>query len=399
MQRKGSSVLLATILLLALAGTFYDSYAAKKPKGQEAKSWRSSMSELSVLLGRLVPDVISDKRFNDPARLRQIEADVARLAVLAHEIKAAPTDELTSDPSLRLISSVFSREATRASQELKSGNRSFARAQLKTLSGYCIACHTRQAESKIGKGISIDLAPFSAMEKGEFLTASRRFDEALDAFGKVISDAGARTERQVEWSRAVRYALAIAVRVKRDPDKARSLVEQVMSASNVPQFMKENARAWLVAIAEWKKEKPVPSTENEETLHQEALRLVSRARAAQEYPLDQSGDVDYLRATAVLHDQLSKYPDGKRSPASLLLVGVCYEVLRDLNVWTLHEMYYEACVRKAPHSDVGLSCYRKLEQSYYAGYAGSAGIFLPTDVKARLTELETLAKPLPKTSP
>ena len=46
--------------------------------------------------------------------------------------------------------------------------------------------------------------------------------KALDLFQKIAEDPVAPIQRPIEWEQAIRYGLAIAVRVKNDPDQARA---------------------------------------------------------------------------------------------------------------------------------------------------------------------------------
>jgi hypothetical protein len=108
--------------------------------------------------------------------------------------------------------------------------------------------------------------------------------------------------------------------------------------------------------------------------------------------MDRAGDVLYLRASSVLHDQLSHFPQGPKSAEAFFLLGICYEILRDFDLWTLGDTYFEACIHRAPHTELAESCYRKLEESTLAGYTGSAGTQVPLDVEKKLTRLREEAR-------
>ena len=64
-----------------------------------------------------------------------------------------------------------------------------------------------------------------------------------------------------------------------------------------------------------------------------------------------------------------------------------------LRVSSLHELYYEACVRRAPHTTTSAECFRRFEESIYFGYSGSGGVSLPDDVRKNLAELRDLSAP------
>jgi hypothetical protein len=117
------------------------------------------------------------------------------------------------------------------------------------------------------------------------------------------------------------------------------------------------------------------------------------AQRKQMYPYDRSSDIEYLRASAVLHDVLRSESQPERQSKALLLSGRCYEVLSDIGLWSLHEMYYEACIRNTPHSNIAKQCYLRYENSVFSGYAGSGGVDVPPDVMLHIKELVGLAEP------
>ena len=108
--------------------------------------------------------------------------------------------------------------------------------------------------------------------------------------------------------------------------------------------------------------------------------------------MDRSADMLYLRASAVLHEQLGRFPQGPKSAEAFFLLGVCYEILRDFDLWTLGDTYFEACIHRSPHTPLSESCYRKLEESILAGYTGSAGTRVPVEIEGKLQRLRLEAQ-------
>lgn len=360
--------------------------------------WSSQMKKLSQLLSEILVDASSAERFAAPKNSKRIESNAKKLSELAHEIKevtqgagkeAAPDNDL----SMGLISGLFKRETTRAYQEFKRGNKGYARTVLRSIPSYCIGCHTRsEAGPKFGDLISDsmvkDLKPF---EKAEVFASANQYDKALKYFGEVIKNGSVAKERQVEWERAARYAVAIAVRVKNDPEKAMVFVKDVLETKSAPRFFKDDATIWKTSIENWEKERPkIPTSEH--GLFAEGQRLMGLAVQTQKYPADRAGEVLYLRATQIFHDLLKRFPRTSKTPEALYMLGVAYRALQDLHLWSLSDLYFEACIRKAPHTPVSSECYRQFEESMFIGYSGSGGVSIPNDVKAKLTELESLSE-------
>lgn len=355
--------------------------------------WSRTMQELYKTLAELMTDVSSDKRFAAPGNQARIERNAKKLAALAHDVKkgkAAGSPD--ADPSIALLGTLFSDDADRAYQAFKWGHKPYARELLRGMTGYCIACHTRTQSGPSFSELPLNPADgaLKTTERGDFFAATRQYDKALAEFNTVIDAAPAAGARPLEWTGAVRNALAIAVRVKRDPELALDIVNRAIASKSIPFFFKEDAQAWKASIEEWRKE-PQHQALGDEGLHAETVRLLANARQAQKYPADRSADVLYLRASASVHDLLRRNGESKHAAEGFLMAGLCYDVLRPFRLGELHELYYEGCVRKSPHTPLAESCFKRLQQSVYEGFTGSSGTDVPEDVQRRLAALQSLA--------
>ena len=373
------------------------SASASSPLRKEAIPWSKKMQELYKTLADLLTDVTSDKRFYDSANRYRIENEAGKIAELAHDLNKKGMVSVDTDPTIQIVAGMLGSETRRAVFELKRNNLAYARTILRSVPSYCIACHTRNAtgpqfaELRLEPGNS----SMTAVERGEFFAASRQFDRAQNEFMRVIKDPKMAKPYRMDWERAVRYGLAIAVRVKQDPAQAEEIVDTLLSPSTAtPVSMREDAKVWKTSIQEWKEEQPRRAN-TEEGLHAEALRLMSRAREVQKYPMDRTADIDYLRASAAAHDLLQTAPQGVHVGDGLLLAGLSYEILSPLRGEDLHDVYYEACVRKVPHTATAELCYRRYEQSVFMAFGGNSGYDVPEDTLVRLIELRLMSEPTP----
>lgn len=383
---------LLTILLLLLAPT---AGMSAVPKSE----WNRGMEQLRSVLSRLLPDLFSDQRFNSPRNFKRIESNVKRLAQLAHDMQGVGNESFQmsadQDPSIALIAGLFKEETLLALSHLRAGHRAYARRVLKTIPNFCITCHTRSTGldlSSVEQQIPKTLNP---LERAQFLEATREFDRALDEYEKILSDAAIGQTRPLEWEQAARFAIATAVRVKRAPERALTLVDQVLASPAASASFKNDAEKWKITLQEWKKEKS-ETAERRDDLFDEAKSMFKDAVKVQEYRADRSADILYLRVSAMLHDFLSRFPNDVKAGEAMLMLGMCYETLQDLQIWSLHDLYYETCVRKYPHTSVGYACYIRYEQSTFFGYTGSGGTLLPPEVEKHLLELRLLAEPIEK---
>jgi len=363
--------------------------AAKAPE----PDWGARMNELRSVLSELLPDVISDQQYNSPKNFERIEKNTKKLTALTHDM---PEEKMSgnNDASITLISGLFKDQILLAYGHLQNGHREYARSILKAVPRYCIACHTRSASSLDLSSLQKEVPKVlqTSLEKAEFFDATWQFDRALDEFQKILTDPQNVKDHELEWQRAAYYAIATSVRVKRDPERAMTIVNLILNSTEAPQFVEREARQWQISLEQWKSEEPKDLTTANALLN-EAERLIGLASQLQEYQHNHSANILYLRATSCLHDFLSSYPDSPDVTKALLLLGNCYEALQVPELWNVHELYYEACIHKSPHTDISQTCYERYEQSVFFGYSGSAGVSLPSAVKKHLKELKKLSTP------
>jgi hypothetical protein len=381
-------------LMIALCALSAPSPAAPQPT--PSPQWSEKMRSLYRTLSALMTDVSSDSRFKDPRNRARIQSNAKKLADLAHSLGAkgmAPPDK---DPSVGIFARLFADRAHIAYQSIKSGNIDNGRDLLRSIPGYCIACHTRNHSGPSFASLPIEPEgkDLRALERGEFFASTRQYDRALGEFNSVIGDASIASSRPFEWANAVKYALAIAVRVKQDPKLAKEIASKLASSTHAPFFMRENASKWAASIDDWSRE-PARTATNEEGLYSEAVKLLGQAHEIQKYPMDHSADILYLRASAAVHNLLQVGPNGRHAGEGYLMAGICYEVLSSFRIGELQDIYYEVCVRTNPSTSLATACYHRYQESVYAGYTGSGGTHLPRDEKERLKDLEEIANSKP----
>lgn len=373
--------LLISILVLGLS---YTTFAQEKAKPEAAASWSGQMQNLGDVLAQMIPFLSNPTKFSDPKNSQVINDYVKKLSSLSHTLGKGVVNP-DADPSLQFVSNQFEDEIKRAQEALNNGHRDYARHLLKNSTSYCIQCHTRNstgphfADGKLAEAI----AQMPNLDRGEFFAATRQFDKALGEFKQVLKT----SKNVIEWDRSARYAMAIAVRFLNSPEQALEVAQLILSSEQAPLFLKEDAIVWKKSISDWQKE--VQTKKQIQGLKQ-AEKLIATARKVQKFETDHSADIYFLRASASLHDALGGGLKGEEKSKALLLTGRCYDALRDLNLWSLHEQYYEACIRNTPHTKISKECYTKYEQSVFMGFSGSQGLMLPIDIQAKLTELKAL---------
>ncbi|NDD92702.1 hypothetical protein EBZ37_11505, partial [bacterium] len=226
------------------------------PWGQNMQSLFQSLQELLVLTG-------DDSRYQDPKNTARIESAAEALAKSAHSVAVMTEKSPDADPSIGIFGSILQDEARRGLEAFKSGHREYARGIFKNLASTCVACHSRSAAGlrlqwNFSSGFAQGLSQF---QQAELLAAGRSFDSALTALEKVIADGDAAKKRPSEWNRALRFALAISVRVERNPSRGLALLEKALNTPGIPQFSKLDIQDWKRALQTWKREKDGKKTE------------------------------------------------------------------------------------------------------------------------------------------
>jgi hypothetical protein len=181
------------------------------------------------------------------------------------------------------------------------------------------------------------------------------------------------------------------IRVEKDPQRALHALNKILERGDTPQYVLEQAQGWRQSLEAWRREKKT-AVRNSGDLFKQVEKRLARAGKLQSYERDHAGDVEYLRATALLHEGMPLAKTPADQARALYLLGKSYEVLDELGSWNLHENYYESCVLRDPKSATAKRCFNRLEASLYLGYSGSAGVNLPADERSRLEKLRGMVQ-------
>ncbi len=354
-------------------------------------NWSVKMQDLSQALNKLLPLVSDTKAFNDPINEVSIRDATSRLKKLSHQVRAL--DKPSADPAFESIARMLDEDLARAVSSLATGNRDYARLTIRESIGYCIQCHTQTSSGPNFPKLQLSFDPssLSPLGRGDFYAATRQFDRALAAYQEGVKDSDYAKRDIFGWERAVKSALAIAVRYKQSPRESQMIARYVQGNKAAPESLKSAAKSWNLSIADWNKQNKSKRPDSNVAL---AQKLIDQADARQDVSSPQ--DVPYLRASALLHQWLSENP-AKPGQANLerakalWLAGRAAEASRELNFWTLHERYYELCIDDAPKTETAKACFALLSDSVITGYTGSSGTNLPAEEERRLSRLKVRA--------
>lgn len=383
MKKKSITTLLASFLILSFLTPSFAQTA-----------WREKMQGLYALLISLTTQASSESFFSDPKNHDAIEADLKKFSNLSHTLKDKKIQSSQSDPTLSILAHYLTDETRDALEAFKGGRTSEARSTLLTVTSTCIACHSRSANGPQfqdlafePKGLSLNL-----LEQAKFYSASRQFDKGISTYLQVLETKGSSFS---EWDaqEAVKEALNLAVRVKKDPKLALQVIEKANKSEKSSYSMSTDLDAWKTSLISWQNEK-AKDFKTEASLFSEGQRIFSLAKKAQSYPMDRAADMIYLRTSAVFYDFLQQYPNSIHSSEAFFTLGMCQEILHPRHFEDLDRLYYEACIQKSPHTKIAMACYKQYEQSLYFSNTGSSGVHLPNEAKKKLLELFSIAMPI-----
>jgi len=354
-----------------------------------SETWTGEMKGMGESLSTLLPIALDPVQFSNPANYEAIDLQLSRLSHFAHEVEAAK-QKPSDDPSFEVVGQRFADEMAEAKHQLQIGNRSYARYLIRGATGYCISCHTQTDRGPhfLAQPTGASFQRLSSLDKAAYLIAVWNFDAGLQEYEKAMNSPDVALLPMGSLEATTLRALAVAVRVKKDPHQADTIVSRIMYSKWAPVYLQLTASKWKASIKEWQTSRKPAHTLDD------AKALINQAWTKQvESPLSRSGLIEALRASSVLHELLAQKKPGRAYAEALYYAGLNAEALRDLDPFPLNEAYFEACIRQLPHSDTAKNCYLRLEGAQIADYDAFEAMPMPQKVHDNLSALRKLAEP------
>jgi len=361
--------------------------ASNAPNGD---NFSGEMQSMAQDVKRLLPYLYDREAFHDPKNSETIHQSLKQFSQVAKHIKPEAGKKFLGDDLLLEYSlNSLTADLNRALQSFEMGQVEYSRSVAKASLNYCFQCHSvtqvgSSAQWDVDKLQSLNLAP---LEKADLLVATRKYDKALSYMESLLSSPDFLKNYAFDFESLLRRYLALIIRVENAPKRALVELNKILDRGDTPHYIAEQADGWRQSLKAWGKEKKQP-IKTSKALFTEVEKRFKKAEGIQHYEKDHAGDVEYLRATADLHEGLKILKSPADEAHALYLLGRAYEVLDELGSWNLHETYYEACIDKDPKDAMAKRCYSRLEASLYMGYSGSSGTHLPAEERDRLKRLK-----------
>jgi hypothetical protein len=304
-----------------------------------------------------------------------IRLELQKLEALPHVFDTKGKKE----PGVAAIASLFKSYIARTRSRFEAGELETVGFRVRTLSGLCFACHTReQVPGDFTDGEKrFEALKLGTLGRAQALAATRQFDRSLSLFREVLTSPQS-SYRDV--SRAMEDLMTVIVRAKNDPVLVMAVLDEVSARKDLPDVAKQRVAALQAEVKAWQAEAFDSATASSDVLIAKSEELVKSG-----------GDVALLRASAYLSRALTLNPKHAKRPRALYLLGVSAAKVRSPLLWDLDLLYFEACVRENPKSASAKQCFNSFNERLVLGFSGSAGTRIPPDEQARLDQLKALA--------
>jgi hypothetical protein len=361
--------------LLVIASLVFLANCKTTPK-PETKAWNNEMQGMAKDVRELIPFLYDKAAFREEKNRSTISADLKSFSEHVHKITPKAGEKVSDDPLVSFSLENLESDLKRSYQAFEANQVEYSRTVAKSSLNNCFRCHSVDQNGAATRWELQDLnqLELSPIEKSDLLVATRKYDQATKYMEGLIGSDDFLQNHPFDYESILRRYLALIIRAENAPSRALLEMDKVI-AQNLPHYIQEQVQGWRVSLQKWIRETKKPNRKM--TPLKQAAEHVKQAAALQTFPQDHAGDVEYLRATTILHDLLKRPLSAQDEAQAFFLLGKSYEVLDELGSWNLHEVYFEACVKKAPKSEFAKICYSRLENSIYQGYSGSSGTHIP----------------------
>ncbi|OFZ31085.1 MAG: hypothetical protein A2622_00330 [Bdellovibrionales bacterium RIFCSPHIGHO2_01_FULL_40_29] len=337
--------------------------------------WNDSMQNLKRDLVMLQPYIFDKKKFNDPVNKKFLSKSIHELAVDSQNVKHDPII-LAKDPTARFVAAEFANEIKQADENFNNGWHEYSRSQLVKVTSYCLECHTRVkdgVEVRLQDSVEPYVNTLPIKDQIEFMVAFRQFDSAYKLAQQEMRKVYSHQDLHSDIETVSRLGFMVAVQYMQDKAKAEILTEALSQNKSIPGFLKVKNTSWRNSIQQW--------DSNETLTKLSSIRLMLK---------NKKSDIEDMRAIPALLRLLTDDLTPDELGEALLLTGESYESLNRVSMISLHENYYESCIRRVPQSKWAKTCFKNYQDSVTASYTGSGGTRLPNDVKQKLQTLKAL---------
>ena len=350
------------------------------------------MFEISKEIDKLTPYLLNGEKFSDDKNEKVINEHLNNLVTLFKTIQKHPKIQT---PGFSISRDQIETQLKETVDAFNSKHQDFARHKLNSTLGLCISCHTQLPTGdklKIFGGIDIEKNVKDVFEKAEFYFITRDFPKAIQNYDLFISQFKKNDDRILLES-ALNHKLSYFTRIMRmKTEDAVASFNENLKNQDIPESVRLQINNW---IKELKATTALDNTGKPVTEKQMKKFLKKVTQNNQEGPrvsMFANHEAQDLKISGLLYEYLNTHPESTLVPEILYNLATIDKRLNFNIFYSLGDMYLKECIEKYPTSRFAKLCYEEYEEEKILSYTGSAGTFLPEEVKKELEELKNKAR-------
>jgi hypothetical protein len=375
--------------LLALAACA----PATAPEPAAPSDVKATMRRGVVALAALLPMALEPARWQDAGAASEASRSLAALVAASEQLDEHARE---SDVSFAFLNRSLALEALALERDIQGERYALASERIVRVTETCVACHARlpgPSQDEFARALTarVDLRALSPLARATLQAATRQFDAALQTYESQFADRFT-PAAMIELSDAIPTYLILALRVRRDPERAERGLALLAGRSDLSTRLQRDLDTWRGALPGL-----APELQAQPSLAA-ARRVLDQGRALNDFAWQESDTIHEIVASSLLYRYIEEQrPEGEDLAEALYLLARSEAFLfRSFELFE-PQQYLEQAIRAAPHSDVAERAYSVLELGVALSY-GPQGV--PDAVRAWLERLRELSavEPLQSTS-
>ena len=262
----------------------------------------------------------------------------------------------------------------------------YAKYRLKRLTSLCISCHTQLPKDRFPKVSNkykkhIQNINLNTEQKSRLAFLFRDYKKALEYQMQSFNSSPSKTS----LARVLKtYLLNL-----NDDKSALLFLEQVSNNKKMPKRVRQIAIDWSEELASLNLSRRVAMNKQDWIRGLISKYLVPRRQILQDRVSTKSVMISY-KMQRILYNYLVIHPDSILSAELMYWLGVLETKERNIDLYTLGEMYFEQCIVKYPESIIAHQCYDAYHEAIYEGFTGSSGTHISKEFKKKLHDYKAL---------
>lgn len=338
----------------------------------------------------VLPLSMDAKKFADQANRPLVTKHLKNMADNAAVLRDHVAHD--RDESLAMLADRLRGDAQRTYSWYKQGRYDEAQFYLHNMVENCISCHSKLPAERNFPGAAgmfqkVAIKDLGLAEQAWLQVASRQFDDAMNNYEKMLKDSDLEFEHLLGMSTFSEY-LKLAIRVKGDFNRPRELLKSMSQRKNNNATSKKKLALVITSIGDAEK-----IAKGKKSALEKGRILARKGEKTARYPADRENLVYQVAASAFLNQFVDEKPKDKNQLAEAYYLLGKTEMGIGRSFWISEtEDYYELAVRSAPKSPWAKKALKDYKDYMKVEFSGSAGTFIPEDVKEKLQSLEALTK-------